>query len=159
MEEASLQLTFAFIGIIIGVVIGAFSYRVLSKGQRQVSNIQLRLLESERQVAELKTDMSSHLVDTHRQVHDARVALDQLEQRLKQEAGAWAIASDALTTANETNSLKTAAQEPLAGEADASEDHPPRDYADGQNGTLSEDFGLKAAADDEEAQAPQPPRY
>lgn len=158
MEEASLQLTFAFIGIIIGVVIGAFSYRVLSKGQRQVSNIQLRLLESERQVAELKADMSSHLLDTHRQVHGARAALDQLEQRLKQEAGAWAIASDALT-AHETNSLKTAAQEPLAGEADASEDHPPRDYADGQNGTLSEDFGLREAAGAEAAQAPEPPRY
>jgi hypothetical protein len=32
----------------------------------------------------------------------------------------------------------------------------PRDYADGTGGTLSEDFGLK---DDEDAKAPQPPRY
>ncbi|GAB2715445.1 ZapG family protein [Halomonas garicola] len=157
MEESGLQLTFALIGIFIGIAIGALGYRLLSKSQRQVSNIKLRLLESERQVAELKADMSRHLVDTHRQIYDARAALEQLEQRLKQEAGAWAIASDALT-GNEDSSLKTAAQEPLADEANASEGHPPRDYADGQNGTLSEDFGLKAT-DDEAAQAPQPPRY
>lgn len=158
MEEASLQLTFAFIGIIIGVVIGAFSYRVLSKSQRQVSNIRLQLLESERQVAELKADMSSHLVDTHRQVRETRAALDQLEQRLKQEASQWAAGGNTLI-AHETDPLQTAAQEPLADESGASEHHPPRDYADGQGGTLSEDFGLKATADDEEAQAPQPPRY
>ncbi|MDN6297152.1 MAG: YhcB family protein [Halomonas sp.] len=157
MEEASLQLTFAFIGIIIGIIIGAFSYRVLSKGQRHVSNMQLRLLESERQVAELKADMSSHLSDTHRQVSDVRTTLDQLDQHLRQQAGQWGSRNTLFDHA--ASPLQTASQEPLAGEADAAKDHPPRDYADGQNGTLSEDFGLKAEADEEAAQAPQPPRY
>ncbi|MDN6179558.1 MAG: DUF1043 family protein [Halomonas subglaciescola] len=154
VEEASLQLTFAIIGLIIGAIIGAFSYRVLSKGQRQVSNIQLQLLESERQVAELKADMSSHLVATHRQTSDVRDALEQLEQHLSREAAQWDVNSDTLIQ-HATNPLQTAAQEPLADDSGA-----PRDYADGHSGTLSEDFGLRATADsDEEAQAPQPPRY
>lgn len=154
MEEASLQLTFAFIGIIIGVIIGAFSYRVLSKSQRHVSNMQLRLLESERQVAELKADMNSHLSDTHRQVSDVRTTLDRLDRNLRQQAGHWGD-HDRLADHETSQQLQTAAHEPLADDSTPDND-PPRDYADGQSGTLSEDFGLKDTADE---QASQPPRY
>ncbi|GAA3897529.1 hypothetical protein GCM10022228_05220 [Halomonas cibimaris] len=151
MEEASLQLTFAFIGLFIGVIIGAFGYRLLSRSQRQLSSIKLDLLEKERQIAERKADMQSHLGSTHRQVKEARRLLTQLEQRLGHQAVEWGL-DDAPRTPYDADLLHVASHEPLAddtayaatpaGPAGAGE--PPRDYAaDGQGGTLSEGFGLK----------------
>ncbi|WP_017430635.1 ZapG family protein [Vreelandella jeotgali] len=153
MEEASLQLTFAFIGMMIGIVIGAFSYHVLGKSRRRIAGMQLELLDKERQVAELKSDMDSQLTATSRQVHEARSVLEDLEHRLDHQARQRSSGSA------EDAPLSTAEQEPLADDSDSSTHQPPRDYADGQSGTLSEDFGLKEPLTNEAAQAPEPPRY
>ncbi|WNK21407.1 DUF1043 family protein [Halomonas piscis] len=158
MEEPGLQLTFALIGIFIGMAIGAFGHRLLSRSQRQVSSMKLELLESERRIAALKADMQSHLGDTHRRIDGVRHALAELDQGLHRQAKTWGVADDVLIS-HDNDPLRTAARAPLAQTAGSSEGERPKDYAaDGEGGTLSEDFGLKNKASDA-GQAPEPPRY
>jgi uncharacterized membrane-anchored protein YhcB (DUF1043 family) len=164
--EASTELMFAFIGAVLGMIVGAIGYRFFSKNQHNVVAMQQKLLESERQVAELKSRMGSHLLDFQQRLDTLRDEASELEKQLHQEAQHWHLGNDALrrldlsglntTAVSEENTPTSIATGPTpAGSTTTEPDTSvPRDYADGQSGTLSEDFGLK-----ETETPPQPPRY
>lgn len=160
--EASTELMFAFIGAALGIVVGAIGYRFASKSQHNVVAMQQKLLESERQVAELKSRMGSHLLDFQQRLDTIRDEANELEQQLNQEAQHWHLGNDALrhldlsglSTTQASVEGATAPSSTTPSATGPAATGAPRDYADGQNGTLSEDFGLK-----ETATPPQPPRY
>ncbi|MCZ0926851.1 YhcB family protein [Vreelandella janggokensis] len=145
-------LTYAAIGLVIGLIIGAGCYRLLSKSQRQLASLRQTLLEREHQVASLKNGVSHQLSSVHESLATIRQETDELEKKLQDDAGQWQL--DQLThRPAELTDLRPVNEPTDTLSAPAT----PRDYADGQNGTLSEHFGLK----DKEARddTATPPRY
>lgn len=154
--QASSELIFALSGVVVGIILGVFGYRLLSKNHRESNLMQQKLLESERQVEELKARMGTHLFDTHEHIDTLRASAHQLEQQLAQEARYWQLDDDKLQrlSLNSDANRSSSKSDILNATENTLETGVPRDYADGKSGTLSEDFGLK-----EREQAPQPPRY
>lgn len=145
-------LTYAAIGLVIGLIIGAGCYRLLSKSQRQLASLRQTLLEREHQVASLKNGVSNQLSSVHESLATIRQETDELEKKLQEDAGQWQL--DRLThRPAELSDLRPT----TAATADTTnEPAMPRDYADGKNGTLSEDFGLKDKdSSDDAATAPR----
>ncbi|RUR42562.1 ZapG family protein [Vreelandella populi] len=152
--EASSPYTFAIIGIIIGFIIGLGCYRLFSKGERHNASLRQTLLEREHQIAELKKSMGSHLTGVFEHVNSIRAQADQLEQKIVEDAQQWHLGSNtpaALKERQPPAQPETTKTTVLDSENSLAT---PRDYADGKNGTLSENFGLK-----ESDATPQPPRY
>ena len=152
--EASSPYTFAIIGIIIGFIIGLGCYRLFSKGERHNASLRQTVLEREHQIAELKKGMGSHLTGVFEHLNSIRIEADQLEQKIAEDAQQWHLGSNtpaALKERQLSAQPETVKATTLDSESSLAT---PRDYADGKNGTLSENFGLK-----ESGNAPQPPRY
>lgn len=154
--EASSPYTFAIVGIIIGFIIGLGCYRLFSKGERNNASLRQTLLEREHQIAELKKGMGGHLTGVFQRLDSIRSETDQLEHQIREDAEQWHLGS---STPPELKERQPIHQPAATHEADSplaeSPLTTPRDYADGKNGTLSENFGLKDSA----TKAPQPPRY
>ena len=153
--EASHELIFALSGVVIGIVVGIIGYRLISKSHRDGVLMQQRLLESERQMTELKARLGAHLIDTHKHITTMRNTTAKLEEQLTQEASYWQLDEKTLQHLDFRNIDASRTEDEAAS---VNEDTPttgvPRDYADGKSGTLSEDFGLKG-----QTPPPQPPRY
>lgn len=153
--EASHELIFALSGVVVGIVIGIVGYRLISKSHRDGVLMQQRLLESERQVTELKARMGAHLIDTHQHITTMRNTTAKLEEQLAQEATHWQL-DDKTLQHLDLRGINTSSEQPdsALGSKETPTAGVPRDYADGKSGTLSEDFGLKG-----QTPPPQPPRY
>lgn len=150
--DASSPLTFAVIGLIVGFIAGMGCYRLFSKSQRERAALRQQLLEHEHQIAELKSSVGSHLTGIYTRLSNIRDEANQLERQLKADAEEWNIRDAAIQPGLDLTDI--AAGEESTG--DSTVPVTPRDYADGKNGTLSEDFGLKG---NNETATPQPPRY
>lgn len=151
--DASSPLTFAIIGFIVGLIVGAVAYRLFSKSQREAASMRQKLLEREHQIAEMKNSVGSHLTGIYQRLSNIRDEANQLELQLKEDAEEWDIRDAAIQPSVDFSSLKSTQEQQT--KEDTSTLATPRDYADGKGGTLSEDFGLKS----NEAATPQPPRY
>ncbi|WGI26848.1 DUF1043 family protein [Halomonas alkaliantarctica] len=151
--DASSPLTFAIIGFIVGLIVGAIAYRLFSKSQREAASMRQKLLEREHQIAEMKSSVGSHLTGIYQRLSNIRDEANQLELQLKEDAEEWNIRDAAIQPSLDLSGIDSM-QEPQAA-LDATTPATPRDYADGKGGTLSEDFGLRG----NEVATPQPPRY
>lgn len=151
--DASSPLTFAIIGFIVGLIVGAVAYRLLSKSQREAASMRQKLLEREHQIAEMKSSVGSHLTGIYQRLSNIRDEANQLELQLKEDAEEWNIRDAAIQPSLDLSGVDSTQGQPT--KADATTPATPRDYADGQGGTLSEDFGLRS----NEVATPQPPRY
>ncbi|MGQ7246939.1 YhcB family protein [Halomonas sp. V046] len=145
MEASNINMVLAAACLVAGTGIGALGYHLLNAGARNAQRLKLRLTERERQLTEWKDGVDEHLrgMDelVHRLVEDGqslRQALDDSARRLGSDAIAAPIAEVPATQEEEDIAV-------------------PRDYADGNRGTLSEDFGLRKAG--EEEHSPHPQRY
>ncbi|UYG08857.1 YhcB family protein [Halomonas sp. M4R1S46] len=147
MEESNINWVLAIACLLAGVGIGALGYRLLDAGAGNVQRLRQRLAERDRQLAELRDGLGEHL----ERVGALTEALNRDGQALHRE---MAEASATLGATPPRKPDLTPSAPPDTGDG---EDSPaaPRDYADGNRGTLSEDFGLKPG----EASTPQPPRY
>lgn len=146
MDETNLSWLLAIACLLAGIAIGALGYRVLNASAGHTQRLRQRLAERDRELAELKDGMGDNL---------ARIV--QLAERLQRDSQALEQEADAASERLGGRSLRRQAMEAVAPDPATSESPPvPRDYADGNRGTLSEDFGLK---DEDDAQLPQPPRY
>lgn len=151
--DASSPLTFAIIGFIVGLIVGAAAYRLFSKSQREATSMRQKLLEREHQIAEMKSSVGSHLTGIYQRLSNIRDEANQLELQLKEDAAEWNIRDAAIQPSLDLSGIDSAQEQQTT--ADADTPAMPRDYADGKSGTLSEDFGLKS----NETATPQPPRY
>ncbi|MEA2118352.1 YhcB family protein [Halovibrio sp. HP20-50] len=151
--DASSPLTFAIIGLIVGFIAGMGCYRLFSKSQRDRAALRQKLLEHEHQIAEMKSSVGSHLTGIYERLSKIRDEANQLERQLKADAEEWNIRDAAIQPGLDLTNIPADKKSPST--EDSVAPATPRDYADGKNGTLSEDFGLKG----DEAATPQPPRY
>ncbi|TVP42483.1 MAG: DUF1043 family protein [Halomonas sp.] len=155
--DPSSSLVFAVIGLIVGFIAGMGCYRLFSKSQRQAAAMRQTLLEREHQIAEIKNSVGDHLTGIYQRLNNIRNEADQLELQLREDAAAWNIRDVSAQSNLDLSGIQAKKDQPSSANSIAPPFTPtiPRDYADGEGGTLSEDFGLK----DNEATTPQPPRY
>ncbi|WP_447553188.1 YhcB family protein [Vreelandella sp. EE22] len=156
--EANSPFIFALVGLVVGFLIGLLCYRLASKDERQRASLKQTLLEREHQIAELKKAAGSHFNDVRQCLEAIRTQADELEDKIDEGAGQWALAHGQSAPFNSEQKAPAPARPvkpaPPATESPAT----PRDYADGKGGTLSEEYGLKDATAKESA-VDQPPRY
>ncbi|MDX1464983.1 MAG: DUF1043 family protein [Halomonas sp.] len=144
MDETNISWALAAACLLAGIGIGALGYHLLNASAGHTQRLRQRLAERERALAELKDGLG----DSLERIGQLAESLRRESQHLEEEA---VTASTTLGAPSLRRQAMDAAT-PAEGEAEPSM---PRDYADGNRGTLSEDFGLKQG----EEGAPQPPRY
>ncbi|WP_346798872.1 DUF1043 family protein [Halomonas sp. Bachu 37] len=153
--EANTQLMFVILGMVIGIIIGLAGYRLFSRSHRELQATRQKLIERDRQVAELRGDVGEHMVRIQHRLATIRHEAEQLEAQLSDDSFRWQIESSTpiyLDMPGVNDSPER--QESNASQEEQDAFKAPRDYAVGKNGTLSEDFGLK-----EDSDSPQPARH
>lgn len=143
VEQGNINWVLAIACLLAGVGIGALGYHLLNGGARTAQKLRQRLAERDRELSELRTGLGEHF-ERAEGLLDALLANGQsLQQEMHDSAVRFGSSKP---------------RKPDFQQADETSDdvNAPRDYADGNRGTLSEDFGLKAKGDEAPA---QPPRY
>lgn len=149
MDASKINWILAIACLLAGIGLGALGYHLLNASAASLQKLRQRLAERDRELAALREGMDDHLGEISRLVATLQRDGEVLAERLAQDASR--LGSRRSSHAGLENTASSAPET-----VDGEEPAMPRDYADGTGGTLSEDFGLK---DDEEAKAPQPPRY
>lgn len=148
VEESNINVVLVIACLLAGSGIGALGYHLLGSGARQIQQLRQRLAEKERQLSEVRTGLGDHA----ERLTGMAQALSRDSEALLREV------SHARTSlgAQDRPGLDVGA----AATADDAEPSTPRDYAAGNSGTLSEDFGLKhEPRDDGDSTSQPPPRY
>lgn len=146
VDETNINWVLAIACLLAGIGIGALGYHLLNASAGNTQRLRQRLAERERELAELKDGMNDGLERIARLAESLQRESRDLEQEAeeaRERLGARSLrrqALDAVSPAATTSSAEPAV---------------PRDYADGNRGTLSEDFGLRQ----DDAPTPQTPRY
>nr|WP_284047825.1 DUF1043 family protein [Halomonas gemina] len=136
--------------LLAGIGIGALGYHLLNASAGNTQRLRQRLAERERELAELKDGMGDSLERIARlaeSLHRESRGLEQEAEEARDRLGARSLRRQALDAVSPTPAPATATA--------TTEPAMPRDYADGNRGTLAEDFGLK----NDVASTPQPPRH
>ncbi|CAM3553504.1 YhcB family protein [Halomonas lysinitropha] len=146
MDETNINWVLAIACLLAGIGIGALGYHLLIVVAGNAQQLRQRLAERERELANIKDGMGDSL---------ERIA--QLAESLHRESRSLEQEAEEASNRLGARSLRRQAMDAIAPEPAAATAEPgvPRDYADGDRGTLSEDFGLRQGDD---ATAPQPPR-
>lgn len=147
MDASKINWILAIACLLAGIGLGALGYHLLNASAASLQKLRQRLAERDRELAALREGMNDHLDEVSRLVTVLQRDGEALAERLAQ---------DASRLGGKRNAPAGLEAAPPPATPDGEEPAIPRDYADGSGGTLSEDFGLK---DDEDAKAPQPPRY
>ncbi|MDR5891603.1 MULTISPECIES: YhcB family protein [Halomonas] len=150
MDASKINWILAIACLLAGIGLGALGYHLLNASAASLQKLRQRLAERDRELEALRSGVNDHLGEVSRLVaalqRDGEALASRLEQDARRLGGKGAPRAG----------LEAAAAPETLADADPDAPAMPRDYADGTGGTLSEDFGLK---DDEDAKAPQPPRY
>lgn len=150
MEYGNINWILAIVSLLAGSGLGAVGYHLAGSGASRRQQLRQRLAERDRELAQLREQVSEHFSQVGTLVGRLQHETRALEQRLAEDAAALGEAAPAVPR----GLALTPAESPETAEAPIPE---PRDYADGSGGTLSEDYGLKPSG--ESAAEPQPPRY
>ncbi len=147
MDASKINWILAIACLFAGIGLGALGYHLLNASAASLQKLRQRLAERDRELAALRDGVDEHLGEVSRLVTALQRDGEALASRLARDASR--LGGKATPRAGLEAGSDLAIEE-------SEEPATPRDYADGTGGTLSEDFGLK---DDEDAKAPQPPRY
>ncbi|MBB3183512.1 hypothetical protein FHR95_001053 [Halomonas fontilapidosi] len=149
MDESNINGMLAIACLLAGIGIGALGYHLLNASAGNAQRLRQRLAERERELAELKDGMGDSLERIARLAENLQRESLELEQEAEdamEHLGARSLARQAMDAVSPTAAATATTNEPAV----------PRDYADGNRGTLSEDFGLKNG---EASTDKQPPRH
>lgn len=148
MEESNINVVLVIACLIGGSGIGALGYHLFGPGARQIQQLRQRLAEKERQLSEVRTGLGDHVE-----------RLTRMAQALSQDSEALLREVSHAGTSLSVESRPGLEVSPTPPSSDA-ELSTPRDYAAGNSGTLSEDFGLKHTLEDgSDSKAQPPPRH
>ena len=157
MEASNINVILAAACLIAGIGIGALGYHLLNGGARNAQKLRQRLTERERQIAEWKDGVDEHFTQMDTLIQrlleggqNLRQQLDESAKRLGREGTPSKVTPPGNLQISSLTPSDDAAQEDLK---------IPRDYADGNSGTLSEDYGLRKEDEDDDEASPRPPRY
>lgn len=138
----------AIVSGLAGIGIGALGHHLLNANVARNQKVRQRLAETELELSQVKDALNDHFARAADLVGSIQRQSQELELQLAQ--GADRLCDDL--------QIKRRFMGPVENDSDIVPDSPamPRDYADGDRGTLAEDFGLRRG---EEEPAAQPPRY
>ncbi|MFG6137568.1 YhcB family protein [Halomonas sp. B23F22_10] len=145
MELSNINWMLGAACLLAGIGLGVLGYHLMNAGARNAQMLRQRLAERDRQLAELRDGVGEHFERLGSLAAALNKEVGEATSRLAVEAPHRPDLAAATATMPEPEEAATTSDDVAA----------PRDYADGNRGTLSEDFGLKQADGD----APQPPRY
>lgn len=148
MYESNIDWILAIVSGLAGIGIGAIGYHLLNANVARNQKVRQRLAETELELSQVKGALNDHFAKAADLVSSIQRQSQELEQQLAQ--GADQLCDDL--------QIKRRFMPSAESETELSPETPsmPRDYADGDRGTLAEDFGLRRR---EEEPATQPPRY
>ncbi|SHF50562.1 hypothetical protein SAMN02745148_02813 [Modicisalibacter ilicicola DSM 19980] len=150
MYESNIDWILAIASLLAGIGIGALGYHLLNANVARNQKVRQRLAETELELSQVRDALNDHFASAADLVKSIQRQSHELERQLLQNA--------------ERLSDDARLKRRLSGDGDEGVDteapEMPRDYADGNRGTLSEDFGLHQQPRDEEGTpATQPTRY
>ncbi|WP_176817212.1 YhcB family protein [Franzmannia pantelleriensis] len=150
MYDSNIDWILAIVSALAGIGIGALGYHLLNANVARNQKVRQRLAEAELELSQVKDALNDHFARAADLVASIQRQSQELEQQLS-------LGADRLCDDLQIKRRLTPGED-LSSDDDTSP-AVPRDYADGDHGTLAEDFGLRR--DDEAAGAaqPQPPRY
>ncbi|GGX81771.1 hypothetical protein GCM10007160_06390 [Litchfieldella qijiaojingensis] len=149
MYESNIDWILAIVSGLAGIGIGALGYHLLNANVARNQKVRQRLAETELELSQVKDSLNDHFARAADLVGSIQRQSQELEQQLAQ--GAERLCDDLqikrrFASSSSRDDLDSVAESPAM----------PRDYADGDRGTLAEDFGLRRG---DEEPAGQPPRY
>ncbi len=153
MDETNINGVLAIACLLAGIGIGVLGYHLLNASAGTVQRLRQQLAERERALSELKDGMGDSLERVARLAESLQHETRELEREAVEASrrlGDRSLRRQAIEAVTPAPAMT--GQEPAR----------PRDYADGNRGTLAEDFGLKdddAAMKDNDAAMAQPPRF
>ncbi|MHB0774359.1 Z-ring associated ZapG family protein [Halomonas sp. WWR20] len=150
MNESNIDWILAIACFLAGIGIGALGYHLLNANVARNQKVRQRLAETELELSQVKDALNDHFAKAADLVTSIQRQSQELEQQLS--LGADRLCDDLqlkrrLHQQNQPDSETTDA---------ATTPQVPRDYADGNQGTLSEDYGLRRQL---ETEPDIPPRY
>ncbi|MCA1769835.1 MAG: YhcB family protein [Halomonas sp.] len=148
MDASKITWILAIACLLAGIGLGALGYHLLNTSAASLQKLRQRLAERDRELAALRNAMDDHLDDVSRLVAALQRNGEALASRMAQDA-------HSLGGKGEPTARLGVFASGTPKERDGEAPTMPRDYANDSGGTLSEEFGLK----DEDAMAPQPPRF
>ena len=151
MYESNINWILAIASVLAGIGIGALGYHLLNANVARNQKVRQRLAETELELSQVKNVLNEHFTSAAGLVKSIQHQSQELERQLLQNA----------ERLSDDPALKRHLAATLEGSeesADSETPEVPRDYADGNHGTLSEDFGLHQPRE-EEAPTAQPARY
>ncbi|GAB2796065.1 Z-ring associated protein ZapG [Halomonas shantousis] len=149
MNESNIDWILAIACFLAGIGIGALGYHLLNANVARNQKVRQRLAETELELSQVKDALNDHFAKAADLVANIQRQSQELEQQLT--LGADRLCDDL--------QLKRRLHQQSQADSDNNETPPPevpRDYADGSQGTLSEDYGLRRQL---ETEPNIPPRY
>lgn len=150
MYESNIDWILAIASFLAGIGIGALGYHLLNANVARNQKVRQRLAETELELNQVKDALNDHFAKAADLVTGIQRQSQELEQQLTQ--GAERLCDDLQIKRKLAGSAEGDGEEP------AEPPQMPRDYADGNRGTLAEDFGLRQDSADERQQT-HPLRY
>lgn len=151
MNESNIDWILAIATFLAGIGIGALGYHLLNANVARNQKVRQRLAETELELNQVRDALNDHFAKAADLVTSIQRQSHELEQQLAQDAERLCDDNHLKRRLNGTaeENLQTDESLPM-----------PRDYADGNRGTLAEDFGLRGEEERAEAkETPQPVRY
>ena len=149
--ESNIDWILAIACFLAGIGIGALGYHLLNANVARNQKVRQRLAETELELNQVKDALNDHFARAADLVTSIQRQSQELEQQLAQ--GAEKLCDDL--------QIKRKLASNTEGDADTDETpQMPRDYADGNRGTLAEGFGLRQeTANQSDKQQTHPLRY
>lgn len=149
MYDSNIDWILAIVSALAGIGIGALGYHLLNANVARNQKTRQRLAETELELSQVKDGLNDHFA----RAADLITGLQRQSQELEKQL---ALAAERLC---DNAPLKQHLGDKEPNHADEASLSAPRDYADGNRGTLAEDFGLRRDEAADSSEASQPPRY
>lgn len=152
--EGNINWILVIASLLIGIGIGALGYHLLNANVGRNQKVRQRLAETELELSQVRETLNDHFLNVINLVKGIQHQSQELEQRVAQDVERL---SDDPQLKQRLIDQDDATADNSASEDTAETLETPRDYAEGDRGTLSEDFGLHQQ--DATEQQKQPARY
>ncbi|GAB3340298.1 MULTISPECIES: YhcB family protein [Chromohalobacter] len=152
MNESNIDWILAIACFLAGIGIGALGYHLLNANVARNQKVRQRLAEAELELSQVKDALNDHFAKASELVTSIQRQSHELEQQLSQGA-------DRLVDDLQLKRRLHPRQEGETQEEDADSPQMPRDYAEGTQGTLSENYGLQPRKQRVTEEETTPPRY
>jgi uncharacterized membrane-anchored protein YhcB (DUF1043 family) len=150
VDQSNINWILAIASFLAGVGLGILGYHLLSSSVTRNQKMRQHVAETELELSQIRDSLDEHFTTTTELVKNIRHQSHELEQRLL-------LGIERLTTDPEIKRRLIDGDDASA--TDEATPSIPRDYADGNHGTLAEDFGLRQSENAEAAPQLSPARH